>query len=60
MTQTYCFLGNKAALWEPPGQQAAGEGRPVGTWRWAVWVGGILLGEAETPHGGWNEGLLGS
>ena len=44
-------------LWEPPGQRAGGEARPVGTWHWGVW-GGTLLGRQETLVGAGTRGWL--
>lgn len=46
MTQTHCSLGNKAALWEPPGQRAGGRKIP---WELGVGmvVGGTLQGAQE-------------
>lgn len=50
-------------LWEPSGQQAGGEARPVGTWRWGGWMdgwGSILLGGAGDPGRGGSQGLSGN
>lgn len=46
MTQTHCSLGNKAALWELPGQWAGGRKIP---WELGVGVvgGGTLQGAQE-------------
>lgn len=52
MTQTHCSLGNKAVLWEPPGQRAEGREGPwelgvgMGGWRVTLQGGQELLMEA--------------
>lgn len=58
MTQTHCSLGNKAVLWEPPGQRARGR---EGPWELGVGMGGwgVLCRVGRSPSWRLEGGSIG-
>lgn len=54
MTQRHCSLGDKAVLWEPPGQHAAGR---KGPWELGMaWGGGRWEGRSPSWRLEWGAG----